>query len=198
MQTHPNATYILSVSSANILSNMNMSLERETENDSTSYPRIAFQNIIHASQKRKVFRKRYFYGTWHGDYGVITMEAKEEKESTPLRLFIPPRPFYHSHWENGYEGYVIEGTQYLYETFEIHRMYQYSSPSTVLEFNSSSHCIFINAGDVCAYSIEDVSSLFPLLQRGWPLSVLMRLLTLPDNDEWQEEGSMKEQSCWCR
>ena len=105
-----------------------MALEGRMEGKSISHPRIAFGEIVHASLKPQVVGKHHFCGAWYGDYGMVSMETKEEEKKSPLRLFIPPRPFSHSHWESGYEGYVIEGKPCSNEEFEMHRMYQYASP----------------------------------------------------------------------
>ncbi|KAM7454667.1 hypothetical protein BLSTO_04572 [Blastocystis sp. subtype 1] len=126
---------------------------------------------------------------------MVSMETKEEKKS-PLRLFIPPRPFFHSHWESGYEGYVIEGKPCSNEEFEMHRMYQYASPFTVLEFKANSICVLYDKDEQHLFSIEDVCSLFPLLQRGWPLSMLVKTLSLPSKEEWKEDTTVELNICY--
>lgn len=126
---------------------------------------------------------------------MVSMETKEEEGNSPLRLFIPPRPFFHSHWESGYEGYVIEGKSCSNEEFEMHRMYQYASPSTVLEFKANSICVLYDKDEQHLFSIEEVCSLFPLLQRGWPLSMLVKTLSLPSKEEWKEDTTVEVRSC---
>ena len=172
-----------------------MALEGRMEGKSISHPRIAFGEIVHASLKPQVVGKHHFCGAWYGDYGMVSMETKEEEKKSPLRLFLPPRPFSHSHWESGYEGYVIEGKPCSNEEFEMHRMYQYASPFTVLEFKANSSCVLYDKDEQHLFSIEDVCSLFPLLQRGWPLSMLVKTLSLPSKKEWKEDTTVEVRSC---
>ena len=90
---------------------------------------------------------------------------------------------------------MIEGKPCSNEEFEMHRMYQYASPFTVLEFKANSICVLYDKDEQHLFSIEDVCSLFPLLQRGWPLSMLVKTLSLPSKEEWKEDTTVEVRSC---
>lgn len=146
-----------------------------------SYPLLSLVGIVDTTHPCQTIQNASLQGVWYGDYGVVDVMKMEGLKT--ICVFVPPRHCIKGEWEEGYEGYVMEGTVCTKDEMELHRIYQHASPSNRIEFRSKSSCVLHTQFSSTEYAVTDIASIIPSLNRGWPLSLIMESLSPPENEK---------------
>ena len=157
------------------------------------YPLLSLVGIVDTTHPCQTIQNASLQGVWYGDYGVVDVMKMEGLKT--ICVFVPPRHCIKGEWEEGYEGYVMEGTVCAKNEIELHRIYQHASPSNRIEFRSKSSCVLHTQYSSTEYAVTDIASMIPSLNRGWPLSLILESLSPPKSEKEEPPTPNREASC---
>ena len=113
----------------------------------------------------------YLYGKWQQSVGLIDFEVIKKARESQVNVFIPPRVYFDTDWDNRYEGYVLEGvTKQPFtnpnDCIRLQRLYHINAPTTEMQFYTKCRGTVHFGHRVCLFSLIDFSSFMFLLNQG--------------------------------